>query len=75
MAVTRQLDKVSVKMKLNNGRDEAGNVKTVTSNLGSLDPTGYDAQKAVAVVNALTPLFSKGIHAITEVDEYTLIDE
>ena len=75
MAVTRQLDKVSVKMKLNNGRDSAGNVKTVTSNLGNLDPNGYDATKAVAVIEALTPLFSKGVHTIVEVDEYTLISE
>lgn len=75
MAITTQLDKIAVKMNLNNGRDSAGNVKTVALNLGSLNPTNYDAAKVMSVVNGLTPCLSKGVHSVQEVRTSTLIDE
>ena len=43
MAVVSTLEKIAVKMLLNNGVDEQGNTKTVSVNLGSLNPTTYDA--------------------------------
>ncbi len=75
MAVTVQLDKIAVRMNLNNGRDSAGNIKTVAQSLGSLDPTGYDASKVMAITDALTPCLTKGIISVQEVRTSTLIDE
>lgn len=75
MAVTTQLDKIAVKMNLNNGRDSAGNVKTVALNLGSLNPTNYDAAKAMTVTEALSGCLSKSLYSVQEVRTSTLIDE
>jgi len=75
MAVTEEADKQQCTIKINNGRDSAGNVKTVNQNLGSLAVNGWDAQKAVNIVNALTPLFSSGVHAITHTVTNVLIEE
>lgn len=75
MAVSEQTDKQQCILKLNNGRDSAGNIKTVNQNLGSLAPSGWDAQKAMNIINALTPVFSSGVHKVNHVQTSTLIDE
>ena len=75
MAVVSTLEKIAVKMLLNNGQDEQGNTKTVSVNLGSLNPTAYDASKALAVVAGIIPCLSRTLSSIQEVRTSTLDEE
>ena len=74
MAVNTTLDKIAVKMNLNNGTDSQGKVKTVSQNLGSLNPTNYDAQKVMNIVEGLVPCLTKSIYSVQEVRTSTLTD-
>ena len=74
MAVTTTLDKIAVKMNLNNGTDSSGNVKTVSVNLGSLNPSTYDASKAMAIIAAIAPCLTKTVYSVQEVRTNTLTD-
>lgn len=56
-------------MKLQNGTDASGNVKTVSLNLGSLDVANWDANKAMAIMTALQPCLSKTIYTRTTTEE------
>lgn len=69
---TSTLVKVLVKMNLNNGTDSQGNVKTVSVNLGSLNPTTYDADKALAIADKLEDILSKTIVSVSEVKTATI---
>lgn len=69
---TSTLVKVLVKMNLNNGTDSQGNVKTVSVNLGSLNPTTYDADKALAIADKLEDILSKTIVSVNEVKTATI---
>lgn len=64
--------KVSVNIKLNNGTDSAGNVKTVSVNLGKLSLTRFDADKVLAVKTLLEPCLAKTVHAVEKVEVSTL---
>ena len=66
------LKKVSVNVKLNNGTDSQGNVKTVNVGLGTLSTTGFNADKALAVVSLLGPCLSKTVYAVEKVEVSTL---
>lgn len=72
MAVITTLDKIAVKMNLNNGTDSQGKVKTVSQNLGSLNPETYDAQKVMNIVEGLMPCFTKAVRSVQEVRTSTL---
>lgn len=74
MAVTTQLDKIAVKMNLNNGTDAQGNVKTIAQNLGSLNPETYDAAKVMAIVEGIIPCLTKSVYSVQEVRTSTLMD-
>lgn len=58
-----------VTMKLNNGTDSQGNIKTVNLNLGSLDVGAWNADKAMAIMDALSPCLSKTIHQRVTTEE------
>ena len=74
MATTEALDKIAVNVKLNNGTSQ-GVVKTVNVGLGTISTTGYDAQKAMNVVNALGDCLSKPVYTIQAQKTYTLTEE
>lgn len=59
--------KISFNIKLNNGTDAEGNVKTVTLQLGKLSIAGYNDDKALALANLLQPCLDKSIHATEKV--------
>ncbi len=67
------LKKVSVKLKLENGTDDAGNMKYVSLSLGSLSKDNFDADKALAVKAVLAPCLSKTVGSVemTQVSEIT----
>ncbi|MBQ3395596.1 MAG: hypothetical protein IJG34_03605 [Synergistaceae bacterium] len=76
MAVTSTLDKIAVRMNLNNGTDsQTGKVKTVSQNLGSLNPTNYDAQKVMNIVEGIGTCLTKSVVSVQEVRTSTLRDE
>ena len=73
MAVTSTLNKIAVKMNLNNGTDpQTGEVNTVSVNLGSLNPETYDSAKAMAVAEAIAPCLTKTLYSVQEVRTSTL---
>ena len=74
MAVTATPKKVSISMKLNNGVDDKGNLKTVAMNLASgtnpLNVATYDNTKAMAIVDSLRPCLDKAVYQV----EKTAVD-
>ena len=69
---TAMLKKVSVNVKLDNGTDSEGNIKTVSVSLGSLSKDNFDADKALAIVSQLGPCLSKTVEAVEKVEVSTL---
>jgi len=67
MAVTETMIKNQCNMKLNNGTDSEGNVKTVNVSLGTLSDSGWDAAKAYACANAIEACLSKTIYQVQHV--------
>lgn len=63
MAVVLEDKRVAVAIKLNNGTDSEGNIKTVSTSLGTLSTSGFDAQKAQNIINALAPCLSKVVYS------------
>ncbi len=74
MAVHSTLDKVAVKIMLNNGTKD-GKVKTLGVNLGTLNTARYDDQKAMNIANLLEPCFSKPVFEIKKTEQSTLTEE
>ncbi len=66
------LTKVAVQLRLNNGTDSQGNVKTVGLSLGNLSTANYDADKALAVARLLSPCLTKTVSRVQEVKTSTL---
>jgi hypothetical protein len=76
MAVVATLEKIAVKMNLNNGTDpETGEVQTVSVNLGSLNPQTYDSAKAMAVAEAIAPCLTKTLYSVQEVRTNSLTNQ
>ena len=75
MAAATECKKISVAIKLNNGTTTTGKAKTVSVNLGSLNKTAFDAQKAVNIVNALVPCLDKSLNAIMKTEVSELYEE
>lgn len=71
MAVTATDKKKTVTLLLNNGVQD-GKVQTVNCGLGTLSTTGYDRDKAMAVMLLLTACLSKTVYEIDEVTTSTL---
>lgn len=61
MAVTTTQKRVSVSIKLNNGRTDTGVQKTLSVSLGSLKTGAFDPQKAMNIVNLLSDCFGYAI--------------
>jgi len=64
-AVVRDLNRVSVSMKLNNGTKD-GKVQTLSLSLGTLSTSGYDDQKAMNIVELIKPVISKPTYNVEE---------
>ena len=62
MAVTTECKKISVAMKLNVGITSAGEVKTVSINLGSLNQNAFNAEKVLNIVESLSNCFDHMIY-------------
>ena len=74
MAVTSITKRVAVSLKLNNGTSTTGSIKTVSVNLGSLNKSAVDAQKAINIVNALSSCLERSVYS-TEKTEVSILSE
>ena len=74
MAVVSDLTKVSVVLKLNNGTIN-GKVQTVSLSLGDLNIDTYDKEKAMNIVNLLSPCLDKDVYEIQEIPVNVLNNE
>ena len=75
MAVITTPKKVSVNVKLDNGTDDKGNVRTVNLSLGNLSLSGFDAAKAMAVVNLIKPCLCHTVYNVEKVEVSDLEEE
>ena len=66
MAVISDLAKVSVVAKLNNGTKD-GKVQTVSLSIGDLNVDTYEDQKAMNIVNLLSPCLDKDVYEVQKV--------
>ena len=75
MAVVTENKRVTVSMKLNNGTTTAGEVKTLGVNLGNMNPSAFNAEKALNIANALGPCFNLMLHTVERTEVVQLIEE
>ena len=66
MAVISDLAKVSVVAKLNNGIKN-DKVQTLSLSIGALNIDSYDDQKAMNIVNLLSPCLDKDVYEVQKV--------
>ena len=71
MAVST-VSRVSVSLKLENGRDAKGMMTYVSTSLGSLSKDNFDADKVLAIVELLEPCLSKDIGSIEKTETSTI---
>ena len=74
MAVISDLTKVSVVLKLNNGTVN-GKVQTISLSLGDLNIDTYDKEKAMNIVNLLSPCLDKDVYEVQEIPVNVLNNE
>ena len=72
MAATVTLEKIGLSLKLDNGLTPTGAQKTVTVSLPSINKTAFDADKALAIAQLLSPVLSKTIVKLVENDAKTI---
>ena len=73
MAVEARINSIRCNMKLNNGLDSAGNVKTLNVSLGTLNKDAWDAQKAMNIVELARPCFSRTVYSTEKTESDTLV--
>ena len=66
------LKKVSVNIKLDNGTDADGKQRTVSVFLGNFSKDNFNADKALAIINALEPCLSKTVYSVDMVQTSTI---
>ena len=66
------LQAIRVSLRLDNGVDSQGNTKTVGVSLGTLNKATFDADKVLAIANALEPCLNKEIDSVQKTEVSTL---
>lgn len=67
-------EKIAVNLKLNNGLTPTGSVKTLNMKMGNMSLTGFDAAKALAIMNLIQPCLVKTIHKLEKVETSDISD-
>ena len=75
MAVTSEVFRIRVVIKLDNGTNSFGEKRTISVPLPSLNKDAFDAEKVYAIVAALTPIFSKSVYYAHKTEESSITDE
>lgn len=77
MAISETITSQTAQIRLNNGQTTTGAVKTVNVSIGTLNdnPATWDAQKAINIVDALSPIFDRTMYRVTRTAVYDLVDE
>lgn len=66
------LTAVQANVQLNNGVTPAGIIKTVNSSIGVLSPDHWDADKVLAIFDALSDIYAVSAVSIEGIKTYTL---
>ena len=66
------LKKVVCNVRLENGTDASGNLKFMSTSLGTLSKDSWDPDKALAIVSALGPCLSKTINSTEKIQTSTI---
>ncbi len=69
---TETLSNASVKIRLENGRDEAGVMHYKENTLQYVDKNGYTADRALAVGNAIAPCLSKNFAGMEAIKTFVI---
>lgn len=72
MAFTESLESVKGTILLNNGSTASGGVRTVSQDMGALNPNAYDIDKIGAIVTAAAPIFDKSVYRMHGVKTYNI---
>ncbi len=75
MAVVTETESFAITLRLNNGSNADGTVKTIGLNLGKLNKTTFDAQKVVNIVKALTPCLDRRLYSVVKTEVSTISEE
>ena len=75
MAAITTLKTVKVTAKLNNGTTASGGIKTANVNLGDLNKSNFDADKAIAIISLLEPCLDKSLYAIEKTEVSSIAEE
>ena len=66
------LKKVSVNIKLDDGTDSDGKQHTISIALGNLSKDNFDADKALAIINALEPCLTRDLVSVDMLQTSTI---
>lgn len=61
---TETLKKLTCSVRLENGTDSSGNVKTVLTSIGTMAKNAWNADKALSIVGALAPCLNKTVNSV-----------
>ena len=75
MAAVEELSALKAQMLLNNGTTTSGAVRTVNVSMGTLEPSAWDAQKALNIINALYPCLNLMLYRATKTATYDLSED
>lgn len=75
MAATETLSALTGRYLLNNGTTTTGAIRTINQSLGSLNMSAWDADKALNIINAISPVVDKEIVQAQAVKTYDLENE
>ncbi len=69
---TSTITRVTARVKLENGRDEAGVMHYTGISLGTLNKDTFNADKALAIKDLLTPCLSKNVAGLEKTEVSTI---
>lgn len=69
------LQKTTVNVLFTTGTTESGTTKTYAQSLGRISPTNFDAEKAMAIINLLTPCVLYPLNSVTKFDSSVITKE
>ena len=75
MALKDDVYKVALSVRLNNGTDSSGEVKTVGVNFPTLNIEGYTDEKAYAIAEKAYAVMSKSYEGLRKVTSSEVYDE
>ena len=73
MAAVETLKSLIGRYLLYNGTTTSGATRTLNQSLGTLEPSNWDPDKALAIVSAIEPIVDKDVVALNAVKTYDVV--